>query len=347
MSKPTLRDIAAAAGVSVTSASMILNGRSTRFNEDTVRKVLQAATTMGYTRDSAAAALRTGSYDHIAIIMPDPDPHASTSSYLLDNPFFGDFFAGMEMAAAAPGTLFGLCRASGEQQIRTFLMQRRPRGAVVLGKLPPSIATEVAAMDIPVVIIDGSEDLPDHAARGKLIPFDADDELMGKMAMQFLIDSGHRNISLVFGELASSAVHRRRYEGVKAAIAEHGTEDIQTRLIETEKISYVAAEELSQTLSTHISSGCTAVLCMADILAIGIYKSLTNSGLRIPEDVSLIGMDGLKMLDYLPYRLTTIDQGIVHRGYVASRHLVDGAPLSAVVPTLRRGETVLKLAIDA
>lgn len=347
MSKPTLRDIAAAAGVSVTSASMILNGRSTRFNEDTVRKVLQAATTMGYTRDSAAAALRTGSYDHIAIIMPDPGPHASTSSYLLDNPFFSDFFAGMEMAAAAPGTLFGLCRASGEQQIRTFLMQRRPRGAVVLGKLPAAIAAEVAAMDIPVVIIDGSEDLPDHVAQGKLIPFDADDERMGKMAMQFLIDSGHRNISLVFGELASSAVHRRRYAGVESAIAEHGRDDIQTRLIETEKISYAAAEGLSRTLRTHVDSGCTAVLCMADILAIGIYKCLTNSGLRIPEQVSLIGMDGLKMLDYLPYRLTTIDQGIVHRGFVASRHLVDGAPLSAVVPTLRRGETVLNLVADA
>jgi len=340
MGKPTLRDIAAASLVSVTTASMILNGRSDRFNEGTVKRVLSAASKMGYTRDSAAAALRTGSYDHIVIIIPDLGNGPSEGSYLLDNPFFGDFFAGMEMAAAVPGTLFGLCRVSGQAQIKTFVLQRRPRGAVVLGKLPRPMLQELAALDIPVVVVDGAEDELADLASDRVVAYNADDELMGKIAMQHLIEAGHRHICLVFGSLATSAVHERRYRGVQAALAEHPRLTINTRLIETDHIAYGAVETLSGMVRSHIAEGCTAVLCMADILAICLYKSLASAGLRIPEDVSLIGMDGLKMLDYLPYRLTTVDQGIVSRGYIVSQYLIGAAPLSRVAPTLRLGDTV-------
>jgi LacI family transcriptional regulator len=343
MSKPTLRDIAAAAGVSLTSASMILNGRSTRFNEDTVKRVRIAATKLGYTRDSAAVSLRTGAYDHLAIIMPDPGPGSSGTSYLLDNPFFSDFFAGMEMAAAAPGTLFGLSRVSTEQQMKSILTHRRPRGAVVLGKLSGNISAQLGEMNIPTVIVDSSEELPAYTVHASLVTCNCDDVAMGRMAMQHLLDCGHRRICLIFGTLSSSAVHQRRHRGALEAVAAHPDLEIQTVLLETDEVSYAATEHLSAALLAQIASGCTAVLCMADILAIGVYKSLASARVRIPEQVSLISMDGLKMLDYLPYRLTTIDQSIVRRGYAVSRYLIGEDELGTIAPTFKPGETVLSL----
>jgi LacI family transcriptional regulator len=341
MNKPTLREVASASGYSLAAVSMILNGKHSSFAKDTVAHVLRMAEEIGYVRNSAATSLRTGQYDHIAIMTPARESDSPLShGYMRDNPFFSEFFSGMEGTITQASVLFGFCRASDDAQLKNVVFQRRPHGVVVLGKLPLHQIGSLAALDIPIVVVDCAEDNILSGAAQRLVIYNSNDLLMGSMAMEHLLNAGHRKILLLFGTLADSAVHQRRYRGAMAKIAERSELEIETVLVESSLVSSEAVETLSAEIASHVSRGVTAVLCMADILAVSLYKELKKAGIRVPDDVSIIGMDGLKMLDFMPYELTTIDQHIAARGSAVTRFLIGEGDLDPVAPSVRVGGTV-------
>ncbi len=344
MNKPTLREVASASGYSLAAVSMILNGKHGSFAKDTVAHVLRTSEALGYVRNSAATSLRTGQYDHIAIMTPARENDSPFShGYMRDNPFFSEFFAGMEGTITQASVLFGFCRASDDAQLNNVVFQRRPHGVVVLGKLPLHQIGSLAALDTPIVVVDCAEDNLLSGAAQKLVIYNSNDLLMGAMAMEHLLDAGHRKIVLLFGTLADSAVHQRRHRGALAKVAERKHLTVETVLIESALVSSEAVEQLAGQVAAHVSQGATAVLCMADILAVSLYKELSKTGLRVPDDVSIIGMDGLRMLDFMPFQLTTVDQHIAERGSAVTRYLIGEGELATIAPTLRTGSTVRRL----
>jgi LacI family transcriptional regulator len=341
MNKPTLREVASASGYSLAAVSMILNGKTSQFAKNTVAKVLSIAEDIGYVRNSAATSLRTGQYDHIAIMTPARESDSPLAhGYMRDNPFFSEFFSGMEGTITQASVLFGFCRASDDAQLKNVVFQRRPHGVVVLGKLPLQQIGGLAALDIPIVVVDCAEDNLMSGAAEKLVIYNSNDLLMGSMAMDHLLKAGHRKILLLFGTLADSAVHQRRYRGAMAKISERADLAVETVLIESKLVSSEAVESLSAEIIMHVEAGVTAVLCMADILAISLYKELKKANVKVPDDVSIIGMDGLRMLDFMPYELTTIDQHIADRGSAVTLYLIGEGDLKPVAPSVRIGATV-------
>ena len=338
MTRPTLHDVAARAGVSLTTTSMVLAGKGGRFSAPVQQRVSAAAAALGYERNSAAAALRTGTGDHVAILMPTPAGGGSSRGLLFDSPFFADFFAGFEHAATARGVPFGLNRLSDPVQLQAQLRAHRPRAAVVLGTLPDTLMATIGRWDIPTVVVDNAEGCEPYRDNPHVIDYSLDDTRMGELGMGRLLENGHRRVALLFGPRGASIVHRHRHEGALAALAR--VPGAQAELVETADVSFEAAEPVAEQVMGALRRGATAILCMADILALGCYASLFRHGLQVPRDVSLCGMDGLRLLNYLPYRLDTVDQRIVDRGMQAAMLLLEGEPGPAIEPVLRPGDTV-------
>lgn len=338
MSRPTLHDVAAKAGVSLTTTSMVLGGKGARFSATVQQNVNAAAAALGYERNTLAAALRKGTNDHVAIVMPTSPEAGPSLRLLFDSPFFADFFAGFEHAATSRGVPFVLNRLSDPVQLQAQISANRPRAALVLGTLPDTLMATIGRWEIPTAVVDNAEGCAAHRDNPLLIDFSLDDHRMGYLGMRRLLDQGHRRVLLLFGTLAVSGVHRRRHEGALAAMAE--VAGAAADLIEIPAVSFEAAEAVAGSLAEAVQGGATAILCMADILALGCYAGLHRRGLRVPQDVSLCGMDGLRLLDYLPYRLDTVDQRIVDRGMQVARLLLDGEGGAAVEPVVREGDTV-------
>jgi len=343
MANPTLNDVAAHAGVSLTTASMVLGGKSTRFAPETQERVRAAAAALGYERNAAAAALRTGTGEHVAVLMPTQDGTDAPRNLLFDSPFFADFFAGFEFAAASKGVAFSLNRIADPSKLKALTRVHRPRAALVLGRMPDSAMAAIGAWDIPTVVVDDSDACLPYRDNPALIDYCLDDAKMGFLGMSYLLECGHQKIALLFGELASSSVHRKRYEGALDAMRLAGLSESATELIESPDVSFGAVESIAPQLVAAVSRGATAILCMADILALACYAALVHSGLSVPRHVSLCSMDGLRLLNYLPYRLSTVDQRIVERGIAVAGLLLDGTAPAPLEPFVRIGDTVARL----
>lgn len=340
MANPTLNDVAARARVSLTTTSMVLSGKGSRFSPETQERVRAAAAELGYQRNLAATALRTGTSDHVAVLMPMQEEQGGLRNLLFDSPFFADFFAGFEYAASSQGIAFSLNRIADTTKIQALARVHRPRAALVLGHMPAGIMAAIGAWDVPTVVVDDSEGCAPYRDNPALTDFSLDDRRMGYLGMAHLIAQGHRKVVLFFGALGASAVHRKRLEGVHAALRDFGLDEHATLLIEASNVSYSAVEAAAEPIAAAVRAGARAILCMADILALGCYATLVRHGFAVPHDVSLCSMDGLRLLDYLPYRLTTVDQRIVERGIAVAGLLLDGSMPAALEPFVREGETV-------
>lgn len=338
MAKPTLNDVAAQAGVSLTTTSMVLSRKDERISAKTREKVWQAAAVLGYERDTVASALRTGVHDYILILLANQN-RPVTRSLLLDSPFFADFVAGLEYAAGSRHVQFAFSRIAEAESLRDLYKTRRPRGALVLGRMAPDVVVEIGRWDVPTVVVDDRDACASLAGNPAVRDFSLDDFRMGYVGMDYLIGLGHRRIGLLFPRLGDSPVHAERHRGAVQAMIERGLSIEDARLIEVETASFLAAQARAAQIERELVGGVSAILCMADILALGCHAVLTRLGLAVPGRVSLCGMDGLCLTDYLPYRLTTVDQDIVSRG-AAALDLALGLPATPVQPPrMRIGDT--------
>ena len=133
--------------------------------------------------------------------------------------------------------------------------------------------------------------------------------LAGKTAIEHLIGLGHRNIAIVGGPRVHSSMTHERYRGCLDAFQAHGVDFDGELDYESVRFSfdwgYQAAKQLLKK-----NRGYTAIFAMADVLAIGAIRALRDAGLRVPEDVSVVGLDGLAIGEYTIPRLTTISQNV-------------------------------------
>ena len=161
-------------------------------------------------------------------------------------------------------------------------------------------------IDIPCVLVTND---------GSGLPFDnlssvcSNDDQAVQALMERLVQMGHRRIAIVGGDLQISDTTKRRYQGGVAVLNAHGIEFdpaldyVGVRFSSAD--GYKAAEELLSRNRNH-----TAIFCMADVMAIGAIRALRDHGLRVPEDVSVVGFDGLPIGDYTVPRLATVRQNV-------------------------------------
>lgn len=301
----SIKDIARISGVSTATVSRVLSDPE-RVSEKTRAAVMTVVNQHGYRVNSHARSLRRQRADAILALVPD-----------LGNPFFSTILSGIELELQAAGIdlLVGDSRASarGGRSVFTHLHASRVDGVICLdGSLPECARAELKSPDVAERVVFACEWMADSD-----LPFvRSDNRAGGALAVDHLVGLGHRDIAFLRGP-HSNILTAEREVGVRDALSRHGLQLPDHRVSGSDftlEEGFAAAKWL-----LGLSERPTAVVCASDQLAIGLMSGLANAGLKVPEDMSIVGFDDIASAAYVTPSLTTVRQDRIGLGQAAAR----------------------------
>ncbi len=310
----TIHDVAAAAGVSVSTVSRVLNDKDD-VAPSTYAKVQDVIEEMGYTSSLAARSMRSRRTNVIGLVMPD-----------VGAAFSVEIMKGVNQAIAAidydliiytQGNIKKTTTATQEQRYVALLNSSITDGVIITTPVTTTFSTSS-----PVVAIDPNNETPNCPA---VIATNCDGALT---AVEYLLELGHRRIAHISGRLdLQSAV--RRLQGYEEGLRQAGIE-IDPKLIEygdyTTETGYLCAKNLLL-----LPEPPTAIFAANDQSAIGAIRAIEDAGLNVPDDISVIGFDNITEAAFTTPKLTTIDQSIFKMGQIATEmliKLIEGKPVN-------------------
>lgn len=308
--RASVKDVASAAGVSLGTVSNVLN-HPDRVALATRTRVDAAIAELGFVRNESARSLRAGRSRTLAYVMLDAG-----------NPFFTDVAMGIEQTAEAAGRSLFLCNSGGlderEAAYLDLLVEQRVHGILITPVDPNGPRLSAAAESgTPLVIVDRTTDSQDLCAVA------VDDELGGRLAVEHLLDVGHRRIALVGGPLEIGQVSDR-FAGAQEAASAAGLEPDDLVPITTTALSVaegrVAGERLAGLPAARRP---TAAFCANDLLALGLLQQTIGTGRRVPEDLAIVGYDDIEFAAAAAVPLTSVRQPREQLGRRATELLLD------------------------
>ncbi|SDN78017.1 transcriptional regulator, LacI family [Actinomyces ruminicola] len=322
MARPSVRDVAERAGVSVGTVSHVLN-HPDRVAQPTLDRVRAAIDELGFVRSEAARRLRHGGSSLVGVLVHD-----------ISNPFFTEAARGIEDRLREGGRVPMLGSTDSdperERELMSLLAGMDVHGVIVT----PSVSTldnlaVLAGRGIRVVLMDH----PPISA--ELSTVSGDDVAGARAAVSHLIGLGHRRIGFVNGPLTVRQAADRR-DGVVAALAEAGMDPAHS-LLETEAVSggqgFTAdAGAVGAAALLGDETPPTALFCANDQLAIGAMREIRRRGLSIPDDVAIVGYDDISVASELITPLTSVRQPMREMGAAAADLLLsDGGGVRHIV----------------
>jgi LacI family transcriptional regulator len=285
----TIVDVARAAGVSKSTVSRVLDERLPRSSSATAERVRRVAAELGYVRDPLASGLRRAGTSTVGVIVPRLTDTVVAMLY-------------EEIASAASGRgLFAIVattedRPDAERVAVESLVRRRVDGLILAtARLEKRKRREPAKHPLPYALALRTDGIG-PASLG-------DDQLGGHLATRHLLDLGHRRIGLANGPAYASNAQRRR-EGYQQALTEAGVA-IDDSLVAGDSFSIEAGEIAGRAILDRPDRP-TAIFAVNDNTAIGVMAAAHSLGLRIPEDLSLVGYNDIPIVSRLPIPLTTV-----------------------------------------
>ncbi|GAB6858706.1 LacI family DNA-binding transcriptional regulator [Microbacterium xylanilyticum] len=309
----TLKDLAAAAGVSPSAVSLVLNDRHLgRVNEQTALRIREAADRMGYVPNVLARSLRTKRTQTIGVL----------SDGVASVPFAGRMLEGVQTAAWDAGYLAMIIdtthRSELVAQSAKSLLQRDIEAMILAVEYPRLVELPPVPPTIPLIVMDGLPDDPDKA--DSVVP----DEVGGAYAaVAHLIEAGHSRIAFcnVGGDVFIAS--KLRQDGYANALRDHGLEFDPDLVLTLDDPSTAHAFDLLRVLLSRDDHP-SAVFCFSDQIALAAYQACTELGLRIPDDLSVVGFDDQRFIaDALRPGLTTVRLPHFDMGRWAAQRAID------------------------
>lgn len=295
----TLADVAAAAGVSRTTASLVLSDRGDelRISAAAQERVRRIAAELGYRPNALSAGLRSGSTRTLAFI----------SDTVATSQLAGDMIKGALARADRHGYLLFIGESEGDPAAETRLVEamldRQVDGFIVASMFTRRRALPALLKDRSAVLLNA---VPSR--RGGTTAVVPDERAAGEHAAQLLLDAGHRRIHLIGSGAVlddvptSSVAGRERLEGILAALGAAGLEPVSAR-----ECAVWLPEDGFRAMRSILEDGAPgdAVITFNDRLAFGAYEALQEAGLRVPEDMSVVSFDDHQLATWLRPGLTT------------------------------------------
>ncbi|KAA5835205.1 LacI family DNA-binding transcriptional regulator [Saccharopolyspora hirsuta] len=304
----SIKDVARHAGVSIATVSNALN-RPELLSAATRGRVLSAIDQLGYVRSESARQLRAGRSRVLGLLVLD-----------MGNPFFVDVARGAEDAAHAADVGVMLCNSgqdpAAEAMYLSLFAEHRVRGVLVT---PTNVSGENLAAfrrrGIPYVYVDRvAADDEDSCS------VSVDDVAGGELAVRHLLDRGHERIAFVTGPM-SLAQCRDRLAGARSALSGAGLPEEALSVVETTTLDVTAGRDAGSRL-LGLRERPTAVFCANDLLALGVLQAMFAAGVRVPEDIAIVGYDDIEFAAAAAVPLTSVRQPARQLGRKAAELLL-------------------------
>lgn len=297
-----IKDVASRAGVSVGTVSNVLN-HPDRVSEATAERVRAAMAEIGYVRNEAARALRAGSSNVIGLTVLDAA-----------NPFFMDVATGVEEVADRHRRTVALVNSGDDPQRErrhlAALLELRVQGLLMSPvDVSPRMVRRFNDLGIPVVFVDRHPDLVDACA------VVVDDVAGGRMAGRHLVDIGRRRIGYVAGPMEITQV-QDRLTGLEEGIGNRA----EVVVINATALALEAGATASTTLLDD-HPDLDAIFAANDLLALGTLRTLIGRGVRVPEEVAVVGYDDIDFAGGAAIPLTSVRQPRAELGRAAAQLL--------------------------
>lgn len=331
----TIKDIARACGVGVSTVSRVLNNRPD-VSDEVRRKVLEEVERQGYIPNNSARDLVKTQSDAIGVVTRG-----------IGNPFFSDLLKTISREIDRNGFNMVLRQInSDEDEVKAGAIlerEKKLRGLIFLGGRYDYTSAELSLIGVPYVCCSynnrfGTLNAEDYAY------VSIDDYQTAHCAVSELIDRGHRQIAALLPSCTDRSISQIRYKGYCAALTDHGI-TVNDALVEESGSYDMAAAYRSTRELLERNRDFTALFTVSDMMATAAMKAITDHGLRIPDDCSVIAIDGLNMSEYTIPTLTTMVQPAEKMGCETVGillEMIEGAPPRhlQLEATLRKGGSV-------
>lgn len=292
----TIKDIARESGYSVSTVSRVLNNRRD-VSPEAKKRINEIVAAHNFVPNNNAKQLKQSTSKSIVVLVK------GTSNML-----FAKIVEEVQKMLEETKYSAEVCYIDEDkdevEQAVILCRERKPLGILFLGGNPSSFQEQFALVEVPGVLVTNQGNQLEFA---NLSSVAVDDVAAGKRAVDYLFSKGHEKIGVLGGDVTLSHTSYQRYRGCLESFAQHGKEFEEEIYYENSRFSFDSAYRGMVRLLKK-APDITAVFAMSDVTAIGAIRALKDKGLEVPEDISVIGFDGIDLGDYYNPKLTTIKQ---------------------------------------
>ena len=304
MEEMTIKDIARKCGVGVSTVSRAINNHPD-INPETKKLVMDVIKETGYVPNNSARNLKRVDAKCIAVLIKG-----------ITNPFFSSVIQVIEAEVQREKYAMVMQHVEAyENELEVALeliKEKRLRGIIFLGGSYYHDAKQLDKLNVPFVFSTiGTVQEKEKVKTYSNIA--VDDRVESRKMVDYLLDLGHRRIAIVVEGKEAESVGQLRLEGYREALRARGIEEDEKLILEVkDKVDPYSMENGYRIMKEFLVTGTefTAVFAIADFLAVGVCRALYEAGLRIPEDVSVAGYDGIPIGRFISPQLTTICQPV-------------------------------------
>ncbi len=325
----TIKDLSAQTGYSVGTISRVLNNQP-NVSEKARTTILEAAKACGFQLNTNAQQLKQQRSNNILVLVKGSS-----------NQLFGSLVEAIQsrLNGSAYHLVVDYMDEYSNEVLRAVQLcrEKKPQGVLFLGGNRGHFLANFDRIDAPCVLVtNDASDLP----FANLFSVCSDDKAAAYRTMDALMNMGHQSIAIIGGDPDRSDTSRRRLDGCLEAMEQHGIV-FGFENYEVVRFSYGegyrAAEALLNRGKTY-----TAMFCMADVMALGAIRALTDHGYKVPDDVSVVGFDGLTIGAYMIPRLSTVRQNVEEIAQRSVELLKQGISGAASVHEMIPAEVLLR-----
>lgn len=302
----TIYDVAREAGVSMATVSRVVNNNP-NVKPQTRKKVFEAIERLGYRPNAVARGLASKKTTTVGVVIPD-----------ISNSIFSEVARGIEDIANMYHYNIILCNADKkkEKEIRVIntLLEKQVDGLLFMGGVVTDEHIQAFKTSaVPIVLCATTDE------NSTIASVDIDHEKAAFDAVNVLIEQGHRNIAMISGTLQDPANGFARYQGYKNALEAAGI-PVREEYVRIGNYRYESGLEVTKHF-IGLSDRPTAIFAATDEMAIGAIHTLQDSGLKVPDDMSVISVDNIRMASMVRPQLTTVAMPMYDIGAVSMRLL--------------------------
>ena len=308
--KPTIRDVAKKAGLSLSTVSLVLNKKG-YVSETTKQKVLGIIKELDYHPQPSARGLASSLSGNIGFILTDE--HFSQSE-----PFYTRIFLGSELEARKHNYYILLTTVGRSvkqsDNIPRFLFDNNVDGIIIAGKIGMSWIEYIRKKNIPLLLID--------FVAPNVSSVTIDNKAGADLVMQHLLRGNHTKIGFIGGDIRHPSVQERYVQYRNMLLNAGIVPDKQWENVTQENTTMVDGYEAARKIFSRNDNRPTAIFAANDQTAFGVYRTAAQLGLTIPHDLSVVGFDNIPEAATVRPGLTTVDQFIQEMGVTATQILI-------------------------